>query len=279
MTNTPRNGLVAILIVVFVGLSLTSTVSGQTGQQPTDIQVFERYRAWMTGSATAGRSEAEAFAAYRKVLVDEGVPAAEVDRRLSVIRESGRRLDVARWDRILTSTTPTFNVQPNAFLVRAIKGVHAGRALDYGMGQGRNAIYLAQQGWTVTGFDPAEQAVAAAKKQARELGVELTTLTVGDDEFDFGKAQWDLVVISYVGFRRTMPRVVESLKPGGLVVVEAFHRDSLKNGPIGAGVVYDTNELLKMFERFRVIIYEDVEDKSDFGQGTNRVVRLLAQKP
>jgi hypothetical protein len=76
-----------------------------------------------------------------------------------------------------------------------------------------------------------------------------------------------------------MARIVESLKPGGLVVVEAFHRDSLKNGPIGGGVLYDTNELLKLFESFRVIVYEDVEDKSDFGQGTNRVVRLLAQKP
>ena len=61
-------------------------------------------------------------------------------------------------------------------------------------------------------------------------------------------------------------------------VVEAFHRDSLKNGAIGAGVVFDNNELLKLFERFRMIQYEDAEDKSDFGKGTNRVVRLVAQK-
>jgi len=267
----------AAVVAVALAVALTSA---EARQQPSDTQVYERYRAWVSGPATAGiRTEAEALSAYRKVLADEGVPAAEIDRRVRVISESGRRLEVERWNRILTAPKPAFNVQPNAFLVRATKGVRPGTALDYGMGQGRNAIYLAQQGWTVTGFDPAEQAVAAALEQARQLGVKLTTLTVGDDHFDFGKAQWDLIVLSYVSFRGTMPRIVESLKPGGLVVVEAFHRDSLKNGPIGGGVLYDTNELLKLFERFRVIVYEDVEDKSDFGPGTNRVVRLLAQKP
>jgi SAM-dependent methyltransferase len=280
MMNAPsRSRLVAMLMCFIVGLALALT-SAEARQQPSDTQVYERYRAWVSGPATAGmRTEAEVLSAYRKVLADEGLPGAEIDRRLRVISENGRRLEVERWNRILTAPTPIFNVQPNAFLVRATKGVRPGTALDYGMGQGRNAIYLAQQGWTVTGFDPAEQAVAAAQEQARQLGVKLTTLTVGDDQFDFGKAQWDLIVLSYVSFRGTMARIVESLKPGGLVVVEAFHRDSLKNGPIGGGVLYDTNELLKLFESFRVIVYEDVEDKSDFGQGTNRVVRLLAQKP
>ena len=268
-----------MLACIYVGLVLASAASGQTVQQPSDSEVYAHFRAWVSGPATAGlRTEADVFSAYRKVLTADGVPAAEIDRRIRVIQESGRRLEVDMWNRMLTAPNPAFNVQPNAFLVRAVKGVRPGAALDYGMGQGRNAIYLAQQGWTVTGFDPAEKAVALAQDNARQLGVKLTALTVGDEQFDFGKAQWDLIVLSYVSFRATMPRIVESLKPGGLVVVEAFHRDSLKNGPIGGGVVWDTNELLKLFERFRVIVYEDVEDKSDFGKGTNRVVRLLAQK-
>ena len=118
--------------------------------------------------------------------------------------------------------------KPNAFLVRTIRNLRPGTAVDVGMGQGRNAIYLAQQGWTVTGFDPAEQAVAAAQAQANKLGVKLTALAVGDERFDFGKDQWDLVVLSYVGLRHLVPRIHESLKPGGIVMVEAFHRDSLQ---------------------------------------------------
>jgi SAM-dependent methyltransferase len=260
-------------------------VHGQAAQ-PSDAEVYSRYERWASGKATTDRGteamalQADVMAAYRKALTEEGVPAAEADRRVVIIRQTARRIEADNfWNRALTAPTPTFNIEPNAFLVRTTKGVHPGTALDYGMGQGRNAIYLAQQGWTVTGFDPAAKAVEVAQEQAHKLGVKLSTQVVGDETFEFGKDRWDLIVISYVGFRRTMPRIFESLKPGGLVVVEAFHRDSLKNGPIGGGVVFDTNELLKLFDRFRVLNYEDAEDKSDFGKGTNRVVRLVAQKP
>lgn len=189
-----------VLVLVFVGLALPWPASGQAAQQPTDAEVYARYRVWVSGKATTtSRTEAipqqaAVMAAYRKALTDDGVPAAEADRRVKIIRENARRLEVDMWNRQLTAAQPAFNVEPNAFLVRAIKGVRPSRALDYGMGQGRNTIYLAQQGWTATGFDPAEKAVAAAQEQAH----------------------------NGVGFRATMPRIFEGLKPGGLVVVEAF---------------------------------------------------------
>jgi len=174
---------------------------------------------------------------------------------------------------------PRFNTDPNAFLVEMVRGVAPGSALDVGMGQGRNAIYLARQGWAVTGFDPAEQAVALAKKQAAALGVPLTTFVQADDEFDFGAARWDLVVLSYVSVRNILSQVQASLKPGGLVVLEAFHRDATKGSSIGGGVVWDTNELLTTFKGLRILRYEDAEAPSDFGgRRTTRVVRLCAQK-
>jgi hypothetical protein len=71
---------------------------------------------------------------------------------------------------------------------------------------------------------------------------------------------------------------VASLKPGGLVVVEGFHRDSTKNSSIGGGVVFDTNELLKLFGELRVLHYEDANAVGDFGRRDTRVVRLAAQK-
>jgi 2-polyprenyl-3-methyl-5-hydroxy-6-metoxy-1,4-benzoquinol methylase len=165
------------------------------------------------------------------------------------------------------------------FLAEIARNLNPGRALDVGMGQGRNAIYLAQQGWAVTGFDPADKAVALAEQEAKRLGVTLTTHVARDDQFDFGKGQWDLIVLSYVGARDFVPRVFESLKPGGLVVVEGFHRDATKTARVGGAVVYDTNELLKLFERFRVVRYEDTEGVADFGMDKRRLVRLCAQKP
>jgi hypothetical protein len=86
-------------------------------------------------------------------------------------------------------------------------------------------------------------------------------------------------VLSYVGVRELPPRLYDALKPGGLVVVEAFHRDATKDGPIGGAVVFDTNELLKLFDRFRIVQYEDTEAVGDFGLQKTRVVRIAAQKP
>jgi len=102
---------------------------------------------------------------------------------------------------------------------------------------------------------------------------------VGDEEFDFGKERWDLVVLSYVGVRHLAHPVFDSLKPGGRVVVEGFHRDAPKTNPIGGGVVFDTNELLTLFNKLRILRYEDVQSVGDFGLRETRVVRLGAQKP
>jgi SAM-dependent methyltransferase len=253
------------------------TQAASSASSPSDQQVYEAFRFWVTKQPPG--NPVPALDRYRKVLADEGLSAAEVDRRLKIIATEGRRLEVDRWNSILTAENPMFNTEPNDFLVRMTKGRPPGRALDVGMGQGRNALYLAQQGWNVTGFDPAEKAVAAAREQAKRMGVTVVTYVEGDETFDFGRAQWDLVVLSYVGVRHLVAKLSDAMKPGGLVVVEGFHRDATKNASIGGGVVFDTNELLKLFASYRVIQYEDADAIGDFGKTQTRVVRLAAQKP
>ena len=273
-------GLLLIAILTFVPTVRAPAAAAQSpaAAQTADTDVYEKFRAWI-GSQPREAQQGDPLNAYRKVLTAAGVPAAEVERQLRVIEQQGQRLEIDRWNRILTSPNPGFNVKPNAFLVEMVRGVTPGQALDVGMGQGRNAIYLAQQGWTVTGFDPADKAVAAARQAAKSSGVTLTTHVLRDDEFDFGRDKWDLIVLSYVGIRGLIPKLYDSLKPGGRVVTEAFHRDATKTGPIGAQVVYDDNELLKLFDRFRIVRYEDTDGMSDFGLRTTRLVRLCAQKP
>lgn len=249
--------------------------------------MYDRYRAWLTRQPPASPdgadgSSAEAIhARYRDELRTHGIAPEEADRHLRVIIESGPRLEVERWNTALTRATPTFNLQPNAFLAQMIADRPPGAALDVGMGQGRNALFLAQQGWTTTGFDPAERAVAAARVEAERVGLHLETSVVGIDDFDWGQRQWDLILLSYVGARKLVDRVVTALRPGGLLVVEAFHRDATKTASIGSGVVFESNELLHLFDRLRIIRYEDVEAVADFGPrtATSRVVRLAAQAP
>jgi len=192
---------------------------------PQDQQAFERFRFWMSGLSQeelppAGLS-AEArqdallsgFAAW---LGSGGFTPGEVDKQVAFVRRRGSS-DVAEfWNKYLvTERRDWVNSQPNGFLVEMIKGRKPGKALDVSMGEGRNTIWLAQQGWDTTGFDPADQAVAAARKRAEELGVKIHTEVTTDEQFDWGENKWDLIVLSYAGCSQLAPQVEKALKPGG----------------------------------------------------------------
>lgn len=172
-----------------------------------------------------------------------------------------------------------FNLKPNRLLMEAVKEIRPGQALDVGMGQGRNAIYLAQQGWDVTGIDLAEEGIRQAREQAQAQGLKLNALLQSWDDYDFGVERWDLIALIYVGARQFTDKAVKALKPGGLLVIEAFHKDATLQGrSIGGGVMFDTDELKKLFPSMRVLRYEEPEDIGDFGLQKVRLVRMIAQK-
>lgn len=255
-----------------------SPAQTSTDVPTTDKLIYQKFWEWVRRQPTDAQ-QGDPFDAYRAILAVGGLGAPEIERQINLITEQGQRLEIERWNDIFTAPTPIFNTEPNVFLIEMIRGVSPGRALDVGMGQGRNALYLAQQGWAVTGFDPADKAVASAEEEAQRLGVKLKTEVLREDEFDYGIEQWDLVVFIYVGLRELLEQVYDALKPGGLVVVEGFHRDATRNASIHGGVVFDTNELLKLFERFRILRYEDADGVADYGNKKARLVRLCAQKP
>jgi SAM-dependent methyltransferase len=171
-----------------------------------------------------------------------------------------------------------FRVEPNAFLVDAVRGRKPGRALDVGMGQGRNSIYLAKLGWDVTGFDSADEGVRRAKAEAERLGLKMRAEVNTFDGFDFGREEWDLIVLTYEPTKTLAPRVPAALKPGGLVVVEDRHLDTKRVWPAGT---FGDNELLTVFPGLRVLRYEDVWARPDWSaKGVEeRLVRMLAEKP
>lgn len=246
---------------------------------PPDLQVYSLFRFWLTSQTPEfqkqleGPDSASAFARYRSVLIAEGDSPADADRKVALIRAKREDLEIELWNQILTSDSPRLNREPNAFLVEMAKGRKPGKALDVGMGQGRNAIWLAQQGWETTGFDPAARAVEVARRNAEKLGLNLKVATTKDSEFDFGEAKWDLILLSYVDMRHLAARVVKGLAPGGIVIAEYFHQDS--QGVAGG---FGDNELMMLFQGLRVARYEDAEGIADFGKTRDRLVRLAAEK-
>jgi len=120
----------------------------------------------------------------------------------------------------------------------------------------------------VWGFDPADAGVALAQKRAKELGLTLHIEAVRDSEYDFGKERFDLVLFSWTMPLVPVQKVVDSLKPGGIVVMEC-----------GADFV-GRNEMLHMFDALQIVRYEIVRAKSDFyDRRETDVLRLVARKP
>ena len=168
----------------------------------------------------------------------------------------------------------------NKFLAEMIKGMKPGKALDIGMGEGRNALFLATQGWEVTGFDISDVGVRLAREAAQKRGLKLKVLVEDVDRFDYGKQRWDLVVGMYMHamISRNAAKIIDSLKPGVVIVVEGFHRDLNRRGLEGGPLGYRSNELLRAFDRLRVVYYEDTVGPADWERSGQEapIVRFAA---
>jgi SAM-dependent methyltransferase len=173
--------------------------------------------------------------------------------------------------------------QHNKFLESTVKGRQPGTALDIGMGQGRNSLFLAAQGWQVTGFDIAEVGVKLAREEAQKKGLKLEALVADVDKFDYGKERWDLVVGMYMHeyVTRNTKKIVDSLKPGGILVIEGIHRDINRDSLSGGRYGHRSNELPKVFDRLRVVYYEDTLALGDWEKSGGTpvpIVRMIAVK-
>jgi SAM-dependent methyltransferase len=183
------------------------------------------------------------------------------------------------YDEIYAKSPDLFSALPNAFMVRVITGRRPGRALDVAMGQGRNALWLASQGWTVAGFDISPVGIELARNEAAKRGLQIETHVAAFEHFDWGKEKWDLILFSYFFPQAALPKVWEALRPGGLILVEGFHIDTARVRPVAGG--YHNNELFEILKGYRMLVYEDVQDRQEWGLpfgATNRLVRALAQK-
>lgn len=181
------------------------------------------------------------------------------------------------WNSKFGDSHTEFNREPNRLLIDAIRDRKPGTAVDLGMGQGRNAIYLAQHGWQVTGVDLSDVAIAQARARATQLGVKLNTVLDGLDDYDLGQSRWDLITLFYVHawYRSSKPRDVqrikEALKPGGLVVIEGFAGNQ--------SFLFQPNELIRDFSDFRILRYEDMLGEADWAPGRkSHLIRLVAEK-
>jgi SAM-dependent methyltransferase len=237
--------------------------------QPDTEAGWQAFLGWLSAQPPNSKP-ANLFRPYRAELIRKGMSPVEAEHEsdrlahLAFIRPDGAKV---LWNKVYGGHDPIFVQTPNALLASAILDRKPGKALDFGMGQGRNAVFLAMQGWDVTGFDPSDEGVRLAQASAAKAGVKIRALVSTDDQFDFGVAQWDLIVMTYIRSpaARDVERIQRALAPGGIFVYE--------NGSDRY------NELLKLCLTFRILRFEDVDAFSDWNPAEKtRLERLVAEK-
>lgn len=187
--------------------------------------------------------------------------------------------DPARWwdERYATGTAkgrlPASIISEHAELLPK-----AGRALDLAMGSGRNALYLAGAGLEVTGIDISSIAVRRCRDEAKRLGLKFETRVADALKWDMGYEQFDLILNFYFLERELAPRIVEALKPGGVLVFETYTlaQLQLEGGPRNPKWLLHPSELPLMFQKLRKLYYRDAMVEED-GRA-KAIASLIAQK-
>lgn len=269
----------AKLLVLVAALSALCAAAPVPGDQ----EVWRNFLSWLAGVPPV-ESPAKLLGAWSNHVASRGADRTEAERqratvqRLMRTREDGWQII---FNNIYASGGKGFNTRPNATLAEAVQKRKPGRALDAGMGQGRNSVFLALKGWDVTGFDISDGGIALARKDAARAGVRINAVQAGSNAFEYGTGQWDLILLSYVPFGADDPAYVQrlrkALRPGGLIVVESFASDSAS--PARRPVDIDPAALRRAFSAFRLLKFEDAVTTPDWSSEKARVVRMIAQDP
>ncbi|MBV8760316.1 MAG: DUF4440 domain-containing protein [Deltaproteobacteria bacterium] len=189
---------------------------------------------------------------------------------------TGPDVDRARWDRWLVNGH--FNRQPNQTLVDAVKGRKPGAALDVASGQGRNAVFLASQGWKTTALDTADVGLELTRRDATAKKLKVETVQQDVNAYDYGTNKWDLVAMIYApGGMRLVEKIKPAIKKGGLFVTELFAADGESAKAGGEG--WDIEALKAAFKDWKIVRAERIEDNADWaGQRKTMLVRFVAEK-
>lgn len=153
-----------------------------------------------------------------------------------------------------------------------------GRALDIATGKGRNAIFLAEQGFDVVAIDVSPVALDEARQRAAGKSLSISWQQADLERIELPEATYDLVVDFNYLQRSLIPQIKAALKPGGHAIFETYLiGQEILGHPKNPAYLLRHNELLELFRDFRVLCYR--EGKFSAGEETAFRAGILAEKP
>jgi 2-polyprenyl-3-methyl-5-hydroxy-6-metoxy-1,4-benzoquinol methylase len=132
----------------------------------------------------------------------------------------------------------------------------SGRALDVACGRGRNALWLAQQGFATIALDRGRAAIAELEARARRDGLPLTAraMDLETGAVDLGDARYDVVVVVHYLHRALFPALLASLAPGGVLVYETFTVAQAARGrPTNPAFLLEPGELPRLVAPLEIL--------------------------
>ena len=199
--------------------------------------------------------------------------------------------ELERWNQRYGEAEYIFGTAPNAFLAAQAALLKPGqRALCVADGEGRNSVWLAEQGLEVVAFDFSPVALGKARRLAASRGVRVRYELATVYDWPWPQAVFDVVAAIFVQFADPpmreflFERMIAALKPGGLALVEGYTPAQLKYGTGGPKQVDQlyTEELLReafgALEILQLTAYEAELDEGSRHRGMSAVIDLVARR-
>lgn len=195
------------------------------------------------------------------------------------------------WDTRYAEPGFAYGTEPNDFLKEAVRYLpEGGRVLSVAEGEGRNAVFLARQGFRVTGVDASRTGLEKARGLAAEAGVDIECLCRDLADYEPEAGAWDGVVSIFchlpAAIRAQLNRkLVQALRPGGVLILEAYTPEQLRygtGGPPSAELLADQAQLEQelaglVWLHARSLTRPVVEGRYHTGEAA--VVQLVGRKP
>ncbi len=198
-------------------------------------------------------------------------------------------MDREAWNNRYQGREFVWKAAPNQFLVAEVGSLARGRALDLGCGEGRNAVWLAEEGWDVTAVDFSDAGISKGRELASQRGVSVTWLVEDLNRFEPARLSFDLVVDFYVHLppdqrKNLLKRAAGAAAPGGTVLVVGHDRSNLEDGyggPQDPDLLFAREEIAGGLIGLEVVKSTLVKRSVETDEGLSEAIDTLvmAQRP
>jgi tellurite methyltransferase len=179
-------------------------------------------------------------------------------------------MDLAGWEQRYRAQADTSEPSPHPLVVESVSSLLPGRALDLACGTGRNALWLARHGWSVTAVDGSAKAIEILRRHAVGLDIETQIADLEDCTFAIQPATYDLIAICYYLRRSLFAPAKQGLVPGGILIAIALLHEPAKDNSFRV----EPGELRGYFDGWEILHHREGGDPWE-----HNVAEIVARKP